>query len=109
MLEAGKRGPALKNRSESTRWSRDFKDTLRPHFKRAQSILFWRKFTICSSEERKHGDGQVDRQDLTAPEASTRCLDGHVADVLQERTGDHPLKVVSILLPVISMKPRESD
>ena len=34
----------------------------------------------------------MDRQDLTAPEASKRCLDGHVADVLHERTGDHPLK-----------------
>ena len=70
MLEAGKRGPALKNRlvgdaemhegllnRESLRAEdgvKHFKDTLRPYFiKGAQSVLLWR-LLIYPSKERKH-------------------------------------------------------
>ena len=47
--------------------------------------------TISSSKQRRDWNGQVDRQVLTAPEASTRFLNGHVADVRHERTGHERL------------------
>ena len=38
----------------------------------------------------------MDRQVLTTPEASERCLDGHVAEDRHERTSDYPQKAISV-------------
>ena len=76
VLEETKRGPALENRlvgdtelckgllnRESLRAAdgvKYFRDTLRPHFKRAQSEILWRLCQNHSSENRTCRDGQVD-------------------------------------------------
>ena len=90
-----------------------FWNTLGHHFINvAKSVFSSGDFIIHSSKERKQGDDQEDRQVLTAPEASTRCLDGLVAGVLHERTSDRTRKVISIqcsLLQAISENPREND
>ena len=52
--------------------------------------------SIYSCKESKQRDGQVDRQVLTAPEASTICKDGFVTGVVHHKTSDCPRKVVSI-------------
>ena len=102
--EAEKRGPALKNRfvgdaemfkellnRESLRAAdgvKYFKDTLRPHFiKGVQSVFLWRFYLITRSnpiKNRKHRDGQVDRQVFTALETLEGCLDGHATVVRPE-------------------------
>ena len=102
VLEAEKRGPALKNRlvgdaemykglldRESLRaadGAKYFRDTLRPHFiKGAQSVFVPLEIlSIHSSEKRKRRDGQVDWKIFTALETLKGFLDGHVADVHPE-------------------------
>ena len=37
-------------------------------------------FLFISCKERKHGDGQLDRKDVIAPQAFERFLDGHVTN-----------------------------
>ena len=102
MLEAEKRGPALKNRlvgdaelhkrllnRESLRAADKimyFRDTLRPHFiKTAQSVFLLEILAIHSSEKRTRPDGQVDWKFVIALETLKGFLDGHVAGVRPER------------------------
>ena len=80
MLEAGKRGLALKNRLVGD--AEMHKELLNRESRRAEDGV---KYFKDTSKERKR---QEDRQVFTAP---SRCLDGIVADNLRhERTVDHP-------------------
>ena len=102
VLEAEKRGPALKNRlvgdaklhkgllnRESLRAAdgiKYFRDTLTPHFiKRSSECVPLEILSIHSSEKRTCRDGQVDWKFFIAVETLERFLDGHVADVRPDR------------------------
>ena len=98
VLEAEKRGPALKNRlvgdAETHKGLLD-----REPLKAADGVKYFRDtfhqrssegvpleiLSIYPSKERKHRDGQVDRQVFIALETLEGCLDGHVAVVHHER------------------------
>ena len=101
-LEAGKRGPALKNRlvgdgsneqrtsrpriSQSRRWSQVFQGYLRHHFiKGAQSVSSWKFFQFIRSQSDNAEMVKWIGKMFTAPEAFEICSDGHVADVFHER------------------------
>ena len=82
VLEAGKRGPALKNSlvgdAEMHKGLFD-----REPLRAEDGVKYFR--AVHPGKKRKHRDGQVDRQVLTTPEALERCLDGHVTAVHRER------------------------
>ena len=95
VLEAEKRGSALKNRlvgdvdmykglldRESLRAAdgvKYFRDTLRPPFhQRSSECVLLDILSVHPSKKRKHRDDQVDRQGFIAFEALKGCLDGHV-------------------------------
>ena len=102
VLEAGKRGPALKNRlvgdaelyrgllnREPLRAAdgvKYFRNTLRPHFHQMSSeCVLLEILSIHSSEKRTRRTSQVNRKVSLAFEALEGCLDGHVTVVHHER------------------------
>ena len=131
VLEAVKRGPALKNRlvgdaamykghldRENLRAEdgvKYFKDTLRRHFiKGAQSVFLWRFYQFFRARRGDIDMVKMDRQVLTSLEASARCLDGPFTHATSEEVTTHGrifplsdnLTTLMFLLQVISVKPR---
>ena len=96
VLEVRKRAPALKNRRVGDaemykgRLAREpltapdgvkyFKDTLRLRTRSSECFAL-EMLSIFAIKKMKYWDGQVDRQVHTAPEASKKCLDGHVSRI----------------------------
>ena len=96
-LEGGKRGPALMNRlvGDASIYKKHldrkplpsedgvkyFMETVRPHFTRRFFLGFFSgDVSIYFAQGKKHGDGQLDRKDVIAPQAFEGFLDGHVTN-----------------------------
>ena len=71
-----------------------FGDTLRPHFKGAQSVFLWRCFSNHSREKTTRPKGQVDWNILVALETLEGLLDGHVADIRPELRAKNKISIL---------------